>query len=123
MDVFQPHRRLQEQILQLRLGKQFILRLLLHNGISETSTCSTKLREALRNHTVKSHERSPRLPTVTVFILNDHVIILRPCRIIPNNVWVVAKHSVHVDFLQGQLPEKMEGRGGGDLTHTEVKLN
>lgn len=121
MDIFQPHRHLQEQILQLWLRKQFILHLLLQNGISETSTCSTKLREALINHTVKSYERFPRLPTITVFILNDHVIILCPCWIITKNVWVVAKYSVHVDFLQGQLPEKMEGRG--DLTHTEIKLN
>lgn len=60
-------------------------------------------------------EGLPELPTVTVFVLNDHVIVLCPCRVITNDVWVVAKYSMRVHFLKGQLPEKTSrlGVGGG----------
>lgn len=42
---------------------------------------------------------SKRKPTITVFILNNHVIVFCPCWIITNNMWVVPKNSMRIHFL------------------------
>ena len=41
--------------------------------------------------------------TVAVLVLYDHVIILGPGRVIPDDVLVLAKDSVRVDLVEGVL--------------------
>lgn len=71
--------------------------------------------------TIWKFTNQTNLSTITVFILNDHVIILCPCRIISNNMWVVAKYGMRVYFLKCQLPEKTLQQGG-NLMQTEIKF-
>jgi len=42
--------------------------------------------------------------TVAVLVLDEHVVVLRPGRIVSHHVGVLAQHGVGVDLPQGVLP-------------------
>lgn len=105
MDVLQTQRDLQQQISQFGLRERLSLRLLPADGVAQTSTSTAT--QTSRSRLVKSPVALAVL-TVTVLVLNDHVVVLCPCRVIADDVWVVSENGVCVHFLQGQLPEESE---------------
>ena len=42
---------------------------------------------------------------VAELILNQHMIVLRPRRIVTNNIFVLSEHCMGVDLVQGRLLE------------------
>lgn len=44
--------------------------------------------------------------TIAVFILDNHVIILCPCRVVAHNMRVVSEDSVSINLTQCQLPRE-----------------
>lgn len=45
--------------------------------------------------------------TITVFILNNHVVFLCPGRIIADHMGMVAKNCMCIHFLESQLPKRI----------------
>lgn len=60
-------------------------------------------------HAAKIHHiENFKLLTVAVLILDDHVVILSPGRVIANYMWVVTQHCMGIDLPHCQLPEGPE---------------
>lgn len=58
----------------------------------------------LKLHLLLSKALEDQLLTIAVFILNDHVIIFCPSRIVAYHVGVMTKHCMGIDFPQSHLP-------------------
>ena len=46
---------------------------------------------------------SLQAPTIAVFILNDHVVILCPCRVVRYHMGVMPQHHVGMNFMHSQI--------------------
>jgi len=88
VDVLEPPRDLQEQVLQLQLRQVAQPPVVVGDGVGQRAA-------------------------VAVLVLDEHVVVLGPGRVVAHHVGVLAQHGVGVHLAQGVLSAGGEGQRKG----------